>query len=123
MVNDPVFIDFSHSKITRIIDFFYPEHRMRTIDDFMNIVFANRITQHDKHFFTINNAARKTYGMTDSLPVGLMNKMSRKLGILLTDVILYLLAQVTYNKNKFPDTGIIKLIHNNAQNCSASQWN
>ena len=61
--------------------------------------------------------------MTNALPVRLMDKMRCDLRIFMTDVILYLVAQVAYNKNKFFNTGFAKLIHYDTQNRFASKRN
>ena len=75
----------------------------------------------NEYFFTIHYTAGKSYGMTNTLAIGLMNKMRRKLRIFFADIILYFITEITYYKNKFLYAGFIKLINNDTQDRFAGQ--
>src|SRR5262249_14833462 len=87
----------------------------------MYIVFTNSISKGNKYFFPVHYATSKSYRMANTLAICLVNKMRGKLGIFLADIVLYLIAEITDNKNKLFDSRVIKLINNDTQNRFACQ--
>src|SRR5436190_10897366 len=92
---------------------------MRAINDGMHVIFANGVTQRNKYFFASHNAACQSYGMTNALPVCLVNKMSSDGRIFLSDIVLDLIAQVAHDKNKFLDASFIELIDDDTKHSFA----
>src|SRR5215470_6271245 len=97
VLNKFIIVHFGYAKVSRILHLFYTQHRVWAVDYLMYIVFANGIAQGNKGLFAINNTPGKTNRMTNALPVCLMNKMRRELGIFVPDVILELITKITYN--------------------------
>src|SRR5687768_5792751 len=110
MADKPVFFDLSHTKISRVIHFFYPDHRKRTVHHFLHIIFTDRITQYHHYFIMVHNSTGKADGMTHTLPVYLVYIMHFQFGILAFYIILDLISEITDDENKFSNTSALQLI-------------
>ena len=101
MANIIITIHLCHTKIPGIIYFFYTQHRNRGINDLLNIIISNGITQYDQHFLGTYYLPGEIYGMAGTIAFVLLYKTTVQVRVVLIYIILDLLSQVTNNKNIF----------------------
>ena len=117
-----VVLQFGHPEIPGVVDPFYAQKGMGLIEHILYLVFADGVAEYDEDLVLPDDASGEENGMTDALAFVLVNKMNRQLGIFLPYEVLDLFSQVTYDKDKFVDSGFHQLVNYDRENGLAGQW-